>query len=256
MSSIIIEIKNNVGVIKINRPDVYNALNRESKASLVEAIKKLNKESAVSAIILTGEGKAFCSGQDLSDPGVTSGSDFGKILLEEWNPLVMSIKKSEKIVIGSLNGVCAGAGLSIALACDLKVSIPDNRLISGFAQIGLIPDAGSDHLLVKGLGYSKALEYSLFGKPISSAEALSFGLINEIHPSPLERSLEIASQIATLAPLSVKLIKKNLQHAEEHSFEEVIERETYLQRFMGFSGDYKEGVAAFKEKRKPNFSGK
>lgn len=254
-----LEIKNATGIITLNRPDVYNALNFDGKHEIIHAIKELNKNSDVRSIVLTAEGKAFCSGQDLNDRTVNSkdGSpvDIGNTLKTEWNPLISAISKSEKIIIAAINGVCAGAGLSVVMACDLKISKPGVKFISGFTQIGLAPDAGMSATLTKALGYSRALHFALLGKPLLSEQMLEYGLINEINENFLERALELATEINGLAPLSVKMVKKNLKFALDHSFDEVIQRETYAQRFLGFSKDYREGVSAFLEKRKPKFKG-
>ncbi len=251
------EVKSSTGVITINRPDVYNALNVDGKLEIIKAIKIFNKDKNVKAMILTGEGKAFCSGQDLNDRTVNNDGpvDIGHTLLTEWNPLINAIRKSPKIVIAAVNGVCAGAGFSVVMSCDLKVSKPGNRFISGFTQIGLAPDAGMDHVLVRAMGYSRALEFALMGKPLSCEEALNYGFINYIDEQFLDKAHELAENISGLAPLSVKIVKKNLQYAQDHAFDEVVSRETHAQRFLGFSKDYKEGISAFLEKRKANFKG-
>lgn len=256
----LVETKGQTGIIKLNRPDVYNALNFDGKHEIIKAIKGFNKDSNVRSIILTGEGKAFCSGQDLNDRAVNSqdGSpvDIGKTLQTEWNPLISAIRGSEKIIIAAINGVCAGAGLSVVMACDLKIALPKIRFISGFTQIGLAPDAGMSSTLVQAMGYNKALEFALFGKPLMSEEMLEKGLLNEIAEQFMDRALEVSTTINGLAPLSVKAVKKNLQYALGHTFEDVVQRETYTQRYLGFSEDYKEGRNAFLEKRSPKFIGK
>lgn len=251
-------VTNNTLVITINREKVYNALNTKSKMEIIKAIKSAAKDDAVRSIVLTAKGKAFCSGQDLNDRTVNDPGkrvDIGKTIEEEWNPLVLAIRNSEKLVIGAINGVAAGAGLSVALACDIKVAAPGTRFICGFTQIGLAPDAGLSSTLVKSLGYSKALEFSLMGKPLLAEELEKFNLINHIAPSPLEKAMEIASSINALAPLAVKMVKKNLKAAIDQDFDKVLEQEKYSQRFLGFSDDYQEGVRAFLEKRQPQFKG-
>jgi 2-(1,2-epoxy-1,2-dihydrophenyl)acetyl-CoA isomerase len=173
-------IANNTLVITINREKVYNALNTKSKMEIIKAIKSAAKDDTVRSIVLTAKGKAFCSGQDLNDRTVNDPGkrvDIGKTIEEEWNPLVLAIRNSEKLVIGAINGVAAGAGLSVALACDIKVAAPGTRFICGFTQIGLAPDAGLSSALVRNLGYSKALEFSLMGKPLLAEDLEKFNLI-------------------------------------------------------------------------------
>jgi 2-(1,2-epoxy-1,2-dihydrophenyl)acetyl-CoA isomerase len=252
------EVQGQTAVITLNRPQVYNALNVQGKLDIISAIREANKDPNIRSIILTAEGKAFCSGQDLNDRTVdaTKGPvDIGHTIETEWNPLIEAIRTSDKLVIGAINGVCAGAGLSVALACDLKIAAPDVRFISGFSQIGLAPDAGMSFLLVRQMGYTKALEFALLGKPLLSESMLEYNLINKIAQNPLQEAMDLSVEINALAPLSVKMVKKNLHYANEKELGEVLSREKYVQRFLGFSEDYKEGVSAFLEKRKAQFKG-
>lgn len=252
------QVQERTALITITRPQVYNALNVQGKRDIIAGIKEANKDPSVRSIILTGEGKAFCSGQDLNDRTVDASKgpvDIGHTIETEWNPLIAAIRTSEKLIIGAINGVCAGAGLSVALACDLKIAPPGNRFISGFSQIGLAPDAGMSFMLVRQMGYTKALEFALMGKPLLSEAMLEYNYINKIAENPLDEALKVASEINDLAPLSVAMVKKNFQFAAERDLESVLSREKYVQRFLGFSQDYKEGVSAFLEKRKPQFKG-
>ncbi len=245
-------------VITINRPQVYNALNIQGKLDIISGIREANRDTTVRSIVLTSEGKAFCSGQDLNDRSVDASKgpvDIGHTIETEWNPLIEAIRMSEKLVIAAINGVCAGAGLSVALACDLKVAAPGVRFITGFCQIGLAPDAGLSFMLVRQMGYTKAVEFALLGKPLLSESMLEYNFINRIAESPLDEALVLAQEINKLAPLSVKMVKRNFQHANEKELGDVLDREKYVQRFLGFSQDYKEGVSAFLEKRKANFKG-
>ncbi len=252
------EVQNMTAVITINRPQVYNALNVQGKLDIIAGIREANKDVSVRSIVLAAEGKAFCSGQDLNDRTVDASKgpvDIGHTIETEWNPLIEAIRTSDKLVIAAIQGVCAGAGLSVALAADMKIAAPGVRFISGFSQIGLAPDAGMSFMLVRQMGYTKALEFALLGKPLLSEAMLEYNFINRIAENPLQSASELACEINNLAPLSVKMVKKNLQYANEKELGEVLSREKYVQRFLGFSGDYKEGVSAFLEKRKPQFKG-
>lgn len=252
------EINNGTAVITINRPQVYNALNVQGKLDIISAIHEANKDHEIRSIILTADGKAFCSGQDLNDRTVDASKgpvDIGHTIETEWNPLIEAIRSSDKLIIGAINGVCAGAGLSVALACDIKIAAPEIRFIAGFSQIGLAPDAGLSFILVRQMGYTRALEFALLGRPLLSEAMLEYNFINKIVENPLEEALVLAKEINALAPLAVKMVKKNFQHAHEKGLDEVLSREKFVQRFLGFSEDYKEGVSAFLEKRKPNFKG-
>jgi 2-(1,2-epoxy-1,2-dihydrophenyl)acetyl-CoA isomerase len=248
----------NVVTITINRPKVYNALTRDAKLEIIKSIKTANKDDSVRAIILTGEGKAFSSGQDLNDRTVQAGEvavDLGHTLETEWNPLVNSIRESKKIVIGALNGVVAGAGLSVALACDLINSRPGVKFVSGFSALGLAPDAGSTFTFLKAFGYQKTLEFFLFNNPLFSEDLEKAGMINYIGDDYMEQASIWANQIAGMAPLSLELMKKNLKLAMDSTFAESMQNETDTQRFLGNSSDYQEGLKAFFEKRKPEFKG-
>jgi 2-(1,2-epoxy-1,2-dihydrophenyl)acetyl-CoA isomerase len=252
------EITSSTAIITINRPTVYNALNVQGKLDLISAIKEANKDANVRSIVLAAEGKAFCSGQDLNDRSVDASQgpvDIGHTIETEWNPLIDAIKSSDKLIIAAIQGVCAGAGLSVALACDMKIASPGVRFISGFSQIGLAPDAGMSFMLVRQMGYTKALEFALLGKPLLAEQMLEYNFINSIAENPLAEAVKLAGEINNLAPLSVKMVKKNFQYANEKELGEVLNREKYVQRFLGFSADYKEGVTAFLGKRKPQFKG-
>ncbi len=258
-SNVIVEVNSGIGIIKINRPEVYGALTREAKFEIIKGMRQLNKDPDVRSIVLTSEGKAFCSGQDLNDRTVQADQravDLGNTLEQEWNPVVKAIRESKKIVIGAINGVCAGAGVSVALACDLIIAKPGVKFISGFSKLGLCPDAGSTQVFTSALGPKKALEFFLFNKPLSAEQMLEYGLINEVHEDFLDRSYALAREINQMAPLSLEMIKENIKEAEDLSYNESMQREVYAQRFLGNSNDYKEGLNAFFEKRAPQFEGK
>lgn len=256
--NITVEINNAVATVAINRPEVYGALTREAKLELISAIRKLNRDNDVKSLVLTGTSKAFCSGQDLNDRTVKAGDrpvDLGVTLAEEWNPLVNAIRESKKIVIGAINGVCAGAGVSVALACDMIVCDPKVKFVSGFSKLGLCPDAGSTSTFSKALGEKKAMEFFLFNQPLMAEQMKDYGLINMVDENYTEIAQNWASEVASMAPLAVQMIKENIRNSGDVSYHDSMERETYCQRFLGNSEDYKEGLNAFFEKRAPQFKG-
>ncbi len=257
--NILVSKENFTGTITINRPEVYGALTREAKLELIRAIRQFNKDSEVGCIILTSEGKAFCSGQDLNDRTVQASEravDLGVTLETEWNPLVNTIRESKKIIIGAINGVCAGAGVSVALACDLIIAHPKAKFVSGFSKLGLCPDAGATKTFTEALGAKKALEFFLFNEGLSAEKMLEAGLINGQDEQFIDIAKTWARDINLLAPMSVEIIKQNIAMAKDLSYNESMEREVSSQRFLGNSEDYKEGLNAFFEKRTPKFLGK
>lgn len=257
--NIIVTKENFTGTIKINRPEVYGALTKEAKLEIIKAVRQLNKEDEVGCIVLTSEGKAFCSGQDLNDRTVQAGEgavDLGKTLETEWNPLVNAIRESKKIVIGAINGVCAGAGVSVALACDLVVAHPKAKFVSGFSKLGLCPDAGSTFAFTRALGEKKALEFFLFNEALSAEEMNRVGLVNSVSEEFLDQAYTWAQKINCMAPLSLRAMKENIGMAIDSTYNECMDRETQSQRFLGNSQDYQEGLNAFFEKREPKFLGK
>lgn len=245
-------------IISINRPDMYNALHTEAKAEIVSAIREANKSPSTRSIILTGNGKAFCTGQDLNDRSVQANLgeiDLGQTLETEWNPLINSIRYSKKIVIAAINGVCAGAGVSVAVACDLLIAKPNTKFVAAFSKLGLVPDAGSTYIFVRALGPQKTLEFFLLGEPLMSEDLKAAGLVNALDENPLDKALSMSGAINKLSPKSCEMIKKNILSALDSTFSESMMREMHTQRFLGRSLDYKEGLNAFLEKRAPQFTG-
>ncbi len=257
MSYELIKVNNieSICTITMNRPDVYNALNRQAKFEMIDAIERATLDEEIKAIIITGEGKAFCSGQDLNDRANGEKKDLGETLKTEWNPLVNCIRNSSKIVVAALNGVTAGAGISVAMACDLVIAPKGVRFVSGFTKLGLVPDAGSTFTFTNALGPKKAMEFFLFNAPLMSEEMLEVGLINTLADNPMDKALEWCQQITAMAPLSIQHLKKNIQKAGHMSFGDSMENETTSQCFLGQTEDFNEGVQSFFEKRTPVFRG-
>jgi 2-(1,2-epoxy-1,2-dihydrophenyl)acetyl-CoA isomerase len=258
MTGILVEQKKATAIITIDRQNVYNALGKEAKAAIVTTIEEAGKNNELRSIVLTGAGKAFCTGQDLNDRHIQASEqkvDLGHTLETEWNPLVNAIRLSKLPVIAAVNGVCAGAGISIALACDLVISAPAVKFVSGFSKLGLAPDAGSTYTIGRAIGRHRALDFFLSNNPLSSEELLSAGLVNAIDGDPLTHALAKSQMINELAPRSVALIRRNLREALDVPFAQSMLNELEAQRILGNTLDYQEGVKAFFEKRRPEFKG-
>jgi 2-(1,2-epoxy-1,2-dihydrophenyl)acetyl-CoA isomerase len=247
-----------VSTITLNRPEVYNALNDEITYELQAAFKELRKDETCRVIILTGEGKAFCSGQDLKAAIGEEKRSFSQSLHKRYNPLIKLMREIDKPVIGRINGVAAGAGCSIALACDIVLMANEASLIEVFINIGLVPDSGSSYFLPRMVGSAKAFELASMGKKVGGQEAVSLGLANKSAPlEQLDSMVQEYTDYYEKAPTrAIGLMKKMLNKSGNASLQEMLEYEAYCQDIAGSSEDYNEGVAAFLEKRKPNFKGK
>lgn len=247
-----------VATITLNRPEVYNALNDEITFELQDALKAVAKDEKVRAVILTGEGKAFCSGQDLKSSASQKNRSFLDSLHKRYNPIIRAMRSLPKPIVCRLNGVAAGAGCSIALACDIIVAAEEATLIEVFVNIGLVPDSGSSWFLPRLVGTAKAFELCAMGNKVKASEALQLGLVNKVVGlESLDNAvMEYASYFASAPTKAIGLIKKMLQKSATSSLDEMLDYEAYCQEIAGRSDDHKEGVTAFTEKRKPNFKGK
>jgi 2-(1,2-epoxy-1,2-dihydrophenyl)acetyl-CoA isomerase len=243
--------------ITLNRPEVYNALNDEITFELQDALKAVIKDDNARVVILTGAGKAFCSGQDLKSSQGEKRS-FLDSLHKRYNPIIRAIRSLPKPVICRLNGVAAGAGCSLALACDMIIASEEATLIEVFINIGLVPDSGSSFFLPRLVGMAKAFELSSLGSKVKAREAQEMGLINyAVAHDQLDAVVkEYADKFAAAPTKSIGLIKKMLNRSATATLDEMLDYEAYCQEIAGNSEDYKEGVAAFLEKRKANFKGK
>lgn len=250
-------VEQGVATITLNRPDVYNALNDEITYELQDALKAVAKDAQVRAVVLTGEGKAFCSGQDLKAASGDQKRSFLQSLHKRYNPIVSAMRNLPKPIVCRLNGVAAGAGCSLALACDVIVASEEATLIEVFINIGLVPDSGSSYFLPRTVGMNKAFELCSMGNRVKAAEAVSIGLINKAVPAAeLDAAVKFYTDYFAKAPTkSIGLIKKMLNKSATSTLEEMLEYEAYCQEIAGTSNDYKEGVTAFLEKRKPDFKG-
>jgi len=251
------EIKNGVATIELNRPEVYNALNDEITFEIQDALKSISKDENARVVVLTGAGKAFCSGQDLKSSAEVEERSFSESLHKRYNPIIRGLRNLPKPVICRLNGVAAGAGCSLALACDIIVAAEDAKLIEVFVNVGLVLDSGSSFFLPRAIGYAKAFEMSTMASRISGKEAETLGLVNKSVPmEALDLAVkEYTDYFANAPTKSIGIIKKQLNKSGNATLEQMLEYEAYCQEIAGRSNDYKEGVSAFIEKRKPQFKG-
>ena len=251
-------LQDGVATITLNRPDVFNALNDEITYELQDALNQVAKDDNVRVVVLTGAGKAFCSGQDLKAASGQQKRSFIDSLHKRYNPIIRAMRNLPKPIVCRLNGVAAGAGCSLALACDVIVAQEEAQLIEVFVNIGLVPDSGSSFFLPKLVGMNKAFELCSMGTRVKAKEAHAMGLINKTVPAEeLDSAVKFYTDYYAQAPTkAIGLMKKMLNRADSSTLEDMLEYEAYCQERAGGSADYKEGVQAFLEKRKANFKGK
>jgi len=257
MSTIIKETKNNVFYITLNRPDVMNAFNTEMLIELQSAFKEAESDE-IRCVVLTGSGKGLCSGQDLKDFEKEKKS-FKQALEEKYNPLIKQIMNLPKPVICGINGVAAGAGLSLALACDFRIAVESAMLIEVFINVGLVPDSASTFTLPRMIGLPKAFQMCSTGERISARQAKELGIVNAVvwDNSVLKIALEkYAKKFASRPTKAIGMIKQMLNESFSNDLNKMLEMEAVMQDTAGNSEDYREGVNSFLEKRKPAFKGK
>lgn len=256
-STLTLDIQQHIATITLNRPEVYNAFNDPLSYELQEALKQVEKDAEVRAIVLTGAGKAFCSGQDLKASAEAGQRSFSESLHKRYNPIIRAIRNMPKPVICRLNGVAAGAGCSLALACDVIVAAEGASLIEIFINIALVLDSGSSYFLPRTVGYHKAFELATKGSKLTAQEALSLGLINKVVPAEeLDNVVQAEAEFYANAPTkAIALMKKMLTKGMTENLDAVLDYEAYCQEIAGRSSDHKEGVNAFLEKRKAAFKG-
>lgn len=256
--SILLKIENQIATITLNRPEVFNSFNREMALLLQKTLDECEVNNDVRSIVLTGNGKAFCAGQDLKEvtnPELNPG--FKKILEEHYNPIITRIRHIKKPVIAAVNGVAAGAGANIALACDVVIAHENVSFIQAFSLIGLIPDSAGTFFLPRLIGFQKASALAMLGDKISAKEAERLGMIYKFVPvEEFEGAVEkIAVKMANMPTKALGLIKQSLNASMTHNLEQQLALESKNQIEAASTKDYAEGVAAFIEKRKPNFKG-
>jgi 2-(1,2-epoxy-1,2-dihydrophenyl)acetyl-CoA isomerase len=251
-------IENGVCTITLNRPEVYNAFNEQMKKEINDGLKEAEKDSAVRCLVFRGAGnKAFCSGQDLKEHAGSKRS-LRESLEKSYNPMVRRMRAMEKPIIAMINGVAAGAGCSLALACDMRIMSSSAKLIEIFIKIGLVPDSGSHWFLPRLVGMARAFEYAATGREIKADEAERVGLVNHVFPAEeLEaKTMEIAHQLAAAPTRAIGLIKRTLNKAADSDLDSILAYEALIQETAAATDDHREGLAAFLEKRPAAFKGK
>jgi len=245
-----------VQTITLNRPEVLNAFNAAMHRALQAALKEAARDEEVRAVVVTGAGRGFCVGQDLTEFREAPG-DIGDRLRAGYHPTILALRTLEKPVLAAVNGPAAGAGLSLALACDLRVAADSASFVPAFVSIGLVPDSGGTFLTRRLLGYARAFEWLATGRKLTAAEAHAWGLVSEVVEADrlVERTAALAAELAALPTRAIGMTKRLLDRAETATLEEQLELEAQLQSVATQTDDFREGVAAFLEKRPPRFTG-
>ena len=250
------EVADGVATLTLNRPEALNALDKRLRTDLLAAIKTAGRDEGTRAVVLTGAGRGFCAGADLR--GGAGERDFRAVLTTEYNPLIEAIRGLAKPVVAAVNGVAAGAGVSLALAADIVVASEDARFVPAFSRIGLVPDSGLARVLVRAVGRHRAFEILIGERQLGAEDARDLGLVAAVVPGDrlADAARELAQQLAQGPTVAIGLTKRLLNAAEDATLREALETEAALQELAGRTQDYAEGVAAFGEKRDPRFSGR
>jgi 2-(1,2-epoxy-1,2-dihydrophenyl)acetyl-CoA isomerase len=258
MSVVLFEIKNNIAFITLNRPEKYNAFNRPMALLTQGYLQQAGEDEEVHCVVITGTGKGFCAGQDIEEVLDSSGPPIEQFIAEHYNPLVRLIRSIPKPVIAAVNGVAAGAGANMAFCCDIIVATASASFIQAFGKIGLIPDCGGTYFLPRLIGFQKASALMLLNEKISAAEAEKIGLIYKVFDdTEFNHAVQsIAETLCALPPQALALTKEALNASVNNSLEEQLAVEDRLQTVAGKTQDFKEGISAFVQKRKPVFTGK
>ena len=247
------------GVLRLtlNRPDALNSFTVEMKEALLAALKEAGRDREVRVLVLTGAGRAFSAGQDLKERQGPEVADLGTELRLRYNPIVLAMRRLEKPIIGAINGVAAGAGLSIAMACDILIAAENATFIEAFSRVGLVPDTGSTWFLPRLVGSARAAQMMFTADPVDAATAEGIGLVNRVVPADklMDEAHALAQRLASAAPVALALAKRALNRTFEMNLEQALDYEAQLQSIAGRSVDHPEGVSAFVEKRPPKFRG-
>jgi 2-(1,2-epoxy-1,2-dihydrophenyl)acetyl-CoA isomerase len=257
MESILIEKQGGVASLKLNRPKVFNSFNKEMALAMHRALDECQNDKTIRAVVIQGNGKAFCAGQDLQEVTDPEGPLLTSIVRDHYNPIIEKIRNLDKPVIAAVNGVAAGAGANIALACDVVIACESSSFIQAFSKIGLIPDSGGTFFLPRLIGFQRASALMMLGDKVSAKEAEEIGMIYRAVPdADFEEVVEsIASKMACMPTKGLAYTKKALNRSMQNNLTSQLALEEQLQTKAGSTHDYNEGVSAFLEKRKAEFKG-
>lgn len=256
--TLIQDFKNGVCTLTLNRPQVFNSFNKEMALSLQQALDACEKDDSVRAIVIKGEGKAFCAGQDLAEATDPNGPEMQSIVKEHYNPIIERIRTIEKPIIAAVNGVAAGAGANIALACDIAIAKESASFIQAFSKIGLIPDSGGTFFLPRLIGTQKAMALMMTGEKVSAKDAVAMNMIYKAVSDDTfeEEIVKFAENLAAMPTYGLGLTKRAINASFTNNLTQQLSVEEELQTLAGKSADFEEGVTAFLEKRAPVFKGK
>ena len=257
MADLRVEVADAVATVTLDRPDALNALTVPLKDALHETFLEIATDDAVRAVVLTGAGRAFCAGQDLRERLEPDALPLAEEIRRRYNPIVRAMRALPKPIVGAINGVAAGAGASLAFACDIRIAADGASFLLAFGRVGLVPDSGATWTLPRLIGWSKAAELALTGEPLTAADAERLGLVARVVPGDelADAAHALAARLAGGAPRALALTKAALEASWDGSLDEQLEREAALQGEAGATADHAEGIAAFVERRAPRFTG-
>jgi 2-(1,2-epoxy-1,2-dihydrophenyl)acetyl-CoA isomerase len=256
-ATIRLEVADGIATLTLDRPDALNALTVGMKREVLAAFREIARDRGVRAVVLTGAGRAFCAGQDLKERLEPDATPLAVELRERYNPIIRAMRTLDRPIVGAINGVAAGAGASLAFACDIRIAAEGASFLLAFGRIGLVPDSGATWLLPRLVGPAKAAELALLGDPLPAADAERFGLVARVVAADdlATEARAVAARLAALAPRALALTKAALARSWSIGLDEALEDEAYRQGIAGATADHREGLAAFVEKRPPRFTG-